>query len=210
MTKQKFKNRLNRFFIRIDHYISEYERTNFLSSYSEDDFDTDLEEMKTLIVNLSTLLFISSNFLNAKTFIIISFDSVKNAETMIINLVNRSLSHFLINNLYINTNDQTSNDLQTDLKIFISFNFVQTHLKMFYSVDLVHICIKNTNSFTYIIINRYTFEMFYDIMINSNVSIQSIVDYKQYLVFIKNIFIDLIALKHTSSTFNSKSNQSHQ
>ncbi len=38
-TKQKFKNRDNRFFIRINHYISEYERTNLSSSYSEDDSD---------------------------------------------------------------------------------------------------------------------------------------------------------------------------
>jgi hypothetical protein len=113
-TKQKFKNRLNRFFIKIDHYISEYERTNFSSSfYSEDDSDIDLiDEMKTLIVNLSTLSLISNNSLNVETFIT-SFDLVENAnaEMMITNLANRSLSHFLINNLHISMNDQTSDDL---------------------------------------------------------------------------------------------------
>ncbi len=88
-TKQKFKNR---FFIRIDHYIFEYERTDSSSSYSEeDDYDTDpIDEMKTLIMNLSTLsllsLFSSSNNLsNAETFMT-SFDLVQNAKMMITNL----------------------------------------------------------------------------------------------------------------------------
>jgi hypothetical protein len=83
--------------------------------------------------------------------------------------------------------DQTSNDLQTDLKM--------SHL-----FDLVHICMKNIimkniDFFTYIIIDRYTSEMFYDIMIDSKTSIQSIVDYEQYLAFIKDIFIDLNRIK---------------
>jgi hypothetical protein len=189
-TKQKFKNR---FFIRIDHYISEYERTNSSSSYSEeDDYDTDLiDEMKTLIVNLSSLsslsLFSNSNNLsNAETFMI-SFDFVQNAEMMITNLANRSLSHYLINNLHICMNDdQTSDVFQTDFKTFSLFDFFV----------LVHICmknitIKNIDFFTYIIIDRYTSEMFYDIMIDSKASVRSIVDYEQYLAFIKNIFIDL-------------------
>ncbi len=193
-TKQKFKNR---FFIRIDHYISEYERTNLSSSYSEDDSDTDLEEMKALIMNLSSLSLFSNsdNLSNVETFII-SFDLVQNAEMMIINLVNRSLSHFLINNIHICMNDdQTANDLQTDLKIFFSFSFVQTDLKMSHFVDLVHICMKNIDFFTYVIIDRYTSQMFYDIMIDSDVSIRSIVDYEQYLAFIKNISIDLNRIK---------------
>jgi hypothetical protein len=105
IAKQKFKNR---FFIRIDHYISEYERTNSSSFYSkEDDYDINLiDEMKTLIINLSILSFISNNFSNVETFII-SFDFVENAnaEIMIINLANRSFNHFLINNLHININD---------------------------------------------------------------------------------------------------------
>jgi hypothetical protein len=106
-TKQKFKNRFNRFFIRIDHYIFEYKETTLSSSYSEDDFDTDLiDEMKTLIVNLSILSLISNNYSNVETFITFA-DLVENgnAEIMITNLANRSLSHFLINNLHINTND---------------------------------------------------------------------------------------------------------
>jgi hypothetical protein len=199
--KQKFKNR---FFIRIDHYISEYERTNSSSSHSEeDDYDTDLiDEMKTLIVNLSALSLLSllsnsNNFSNVETFII-SFDLVQNAEMMITNLANRSLSHFLINNLHTCMNDdQTADDLQTSLKIFFFFSLVQTGLKMSHFVDLVHICMKNTitkdiDFFTYIIIDRYIFEVFYDLMIDSDVFTQSTVDYEQFLAYQKNNKNDLI------------------
>ncbi len=120
IAKQKFKNRFfNQMNKRIHQYISKYERTNSSSSsYSEDDFDTDLiDEMKTLIVNLSSLSFLSllsnsNNLSNAERFII-SFDLGQNAEMMIINLANRSLSHFLINNLHICINDdQISNDVR--------------------------------------------------------------------------------------------------
>jgi hypothetical protein len=181
IAKQKFKNR---FFIRIDQYISEYERTNSSSSYSEeDDYDTDLiDEMKTLIVNLSTLSFISDNSANAETFMI-SFDLVQNAEIMITNLANRSLSHVLINNLHIS------------MKI--------THFS-----DLFHICMKNIDLFTYIIIDRYTFEMFYDIMIDSDVSTRSTAEYDQYLAFKKCRFTflrygyDLIQLSVASMLLN--------
>jgi hypothetical protein len=153
---------------RINQYIFEYEETNLSSSYSENDSDTDLiDEMKTLIVNLSILSFISDNLSNVETFII-SFDSVEKtiAEIIITNLANRSLSHFLINNLHIN-------------------------MKIIHTSDFVHTCMKNIDLFTYIIIDRYTSEMFYDIMIDSKASVRSIVDYEQYLAFIKNIFIDL-------------------
>jgi hypothetical protein len=112
IVKQKFKNRFfNQINKRIDQYIFEYEETNFFSSsYSEDDFDTDLiDEMKTLIMNLSSLSSLSlfsnsNNFSNVETFII-SFDSIENAEIMIINLAIRSFNYFLINNLHINMND---------------------------------------------------------------------------------------------------------
>jgi hypothetical protein len=199
-TKQKFKNR---FFIRIDHYISEFERTNSSFSYSEeDDYDTDLiDEMKTLIMNLSFLSFLSlfsnsNNSSNVETFIT-SFDLVENAnaEIMIINLANRSLSHFLINNLHICMNDdQTSDDLQTDLKKITSSDLIQVDLN---ALIFVHICMKNTimkniDFFTYIIIDRYTSEMFYDIMIDSDVFTQSTIDYEQFLANQKNNKNDLI------------------
>jgi hypothetical protein len=45
---------------------------------------------------------------------------------------------------------------------------------------------KNIDFFTYIIIDRYTFKMFYDIMIDSDVSTRSTAEYDQYLAFKKN------------------------
>jgi hypothetical protein len=157
---------------RIDQYIFEYEGTNFSSSsYSEDDSDTDLiDEMKTLIVNLSALSFISDKSSNVETFMT-SFESVKNAEMMITNLANHSFSHFLINDLHIS------------LKMSHSFDLVQIDLNV--SI-FVHICMKNIDFFTYIIIDRYTFEMFYDIMIDSDVSTRSTAEYDQYLAFKKS------------------------
>jgi hypothetical protein len=203
-TKQKFKNRLNRFFIRTDHYIFEYERRNLSSSYSEDDFDTDLiDEMKTLIVDLSSLSALSLIFnnSNAKTFMI-SFDLVQNAEMMITNLVNCSLSHVLINNLHICMNDDnTSNDFQTNLKTFTLSGDLN-------ALTFAHICMKKIDSFTYMIIDRYTSEMFYDIMIDQMLS-----DNQQLIMnnfsHIKRIIrmILLTLSKQKQSTFNSKSNQ---
>ncbi len=176
IAKQKFRNRFfNQMIKRINQYIFEYEETNSSSSYSEDDFDTDLiDEMKTLIINLSTLSLISNKLSNAETFMIL-FDLVQNAEIMITNLANRSLNHFLINNLHIS------------LKMF--------HSSKFHFSDRIHICMKNIDFLTYMIIDRYTSEMFYDIMINSKALIRLIVDYERYLAFIKNILIDLIRAK---------------
>ncbi len=68
-------------------------------------------------------------------------------------------------------------------------------MKILHSFDLVHICMKNIDLFTYIIINRYTFAIFYEIMIDSTTLIRSIVDYEQYLTFIKNTSIDLNRIK---------------
>jgi hypothetical protein len=147
-------------------------------------------------MNLSFLsLFSNSNNLsNIETFII-TFESVKNAEMMIINLANRSLNHFLTNNLHINMNDdQTSDDLQTDLKTLTSFDLIQIDLNVFIFVHIYmkNIIMKNIDSFTYMIIDRYTFEMFYDIMIDSDVFRRSAVDYKQFLAYQKNNKNDLI------------------
>jgi hypothetical protein len=116
---------------------------------------------------------------------------------MIINLVNRLLDHFLIDNLYISMNNQTSNNLQVDLKNdhLSQINHVQIRLKISQSSYFVHICMKNIDFFIYIIIDRYTSEIFYDIMIDSKVLIRLIVDYEQYLAFIKNITIDLNRIK---------------
>jgi hypothetical protein len=134
-------------------------------------------------MNLSSLLFLSlfsnsDNFSNVETFMI-SFDLVQNAQIMITNLDNRSLSHLLINNLHICMNDQASDNLQTDLKNFSSS-------------DLVHIFMKNIDLFTYIIIDCYTSDTFYEIMIDSSVFRRFTVDYEQFLVYQKNNKNDLI------------------
>jgi hypothetical protein len=163
---------------RIDQYISEYEETNPSSSYSEDDSDTDLtDEMKALIVDLPALPPIPDNPSNVETFMT-SFGPVKNAEMMTTNLANRSLSHFLTNNLHTCMNDdQTSNVLQTDLK-----NPSPTGLN---APTPIHTCMKDTDPFTYITTDRYTSEMFYDIMIDSDASTRSTAEYGQYLTFKK-------------------------
>jgi hypothetical protein len=82
--------------------------------------------------------------------------------------------------------DQTSNDLQTGLKTLTISDLIEIGLNV-----LIHTCMKNIDLFTYMIIDRYTSAVFYDIMIDSRASVQSIVDYEQYLAFIKNISIDL-------------------
>jgi hypothetical protein len=94
-------------------------------------------------------------------------------------------------------NDETSDDLQIDLKNdnLSQMNHVQISLKLSQFSDLVHICMKNIDLFTYIIIDRYTSEMFHDIMIDFETSVRLIVDYEQYLAFIKNIIIDLNRIK---------------
>ncbi len=176
---------------RIDQYISEYEGTNPSSSYSEDDSDTDLtDEMETLIVDLPALPSIPDNPANIETFMT-SFDPVEeaNAEIMTTNLANRSLSHFLTNNLHTSMNDQTADDLQTGLK-------------MIHPSDPVHTCMKDTDPFTYMITDRYTSAVFYEIMIDSEASIRSTAGYGQYLAFIKNTSIDPntpIDLDHTKA-----------
>ncbi len=175
--RQKFKNRFfNQVNKRIDQYISEYEGTDLSSSYSEDDSDTDLiDEMKALIVNLSpfpALPPIPDNPSNVETFIT-SFDPVENAnaEIMTTNLANRSLSHFLTNNL------------QTSLKT--------PYLPEPHPPDPVHTCMKDVDPFTYITTDRYTSEVFYGIMIDSRASVRSTADYEQYLAFTKNTPIEL-------------------
>jgi hypothetical protein len=190
----------------IHQYIAKYEETN-LSSYSEDDSDTDLiKKLKTLRVNSSTLSPISNNFFNTETFIT-SFDLVDNAVMMITNLANCSLRHCLTNNLHINMNDQTSNDLQisddfqTDLKMIISFNLVQNDLNvfMFFHIFKRNIIMKNTDLVTYIIIDCYTFNVFYDIMIDLDVSKQLTTDYVQFLAYQKNNKNDVIDTTKTDA-----------
>ncbi len=87
----------------------------------------------------------------------ISFESIKTSKIIITDLANRSFSHFLI---------KQSTLLQIDLKDD--------------EINIVQISMKNINSFTYVTTNqsdRYTFEKFYEIMIDFEASRFSIADY---------------------------------
>ncbi len=72
-------------------------------------------------------------------------------------------------------------------------------MKKEFFIIIVHTDIKNINFdlFTYVMIfDRYIFEKFYEIMINSNASTKSIAEYEQYLTFNKiDLFIDLNLFK---------------
>ncbi len=172
--KRKFKNRfVDQMNKQIEQYIAEYEE---LDSDENDQNTNDelIKEMKTLMIDFSSFSLFEKNE-NAETFIII-FESMKNPQSMIIDLVNRSFSHYLI-------------DFHTDMKEICS--------KKELSIITVHIDMKNTNhdSFAYVMIfNRYIFKNFYEIMINSSASTKSTAEYDQYLAFKKNkidSFVDL-------------------
>jgi hypothetical protein len=165
---------------RINQYIAEYEGLDSDHSDNKDaDSNPNLEnEMKALMIDFSSLSFFEKDS-NAETFIII-FESMKNFESMIIDLINRSLSHYLID-FHTDMNDQTLND-QNIVNLQIS-------LKNESSIIVVHTNMKNTNSdsFAYVMISdRYTSEKFYEVMIDSEASTKSTAEYDQYLTFKKN------------------------
>jgi hypothetical protein len=167
---------------RIDQYIAEYEELE-----DENDQNTNdemIKEMKALMIEFSSFSSLEKN--NAETFIII-FESMKNFESMIIDLINRSFSHYLID-FHTNMNAQSSsNDRIID--------HLQINLKNESSIIIVHTDMKNTNadSFAYVMIfDRYISEKFYEVMIDSSASTKSIAEYEQYLAFNKiNSIIDL-------------------
>jgi hypothetical protein len=155
---------------RIDQYIAEYEELEELEN--EDDQNTNdelIKEMKALMIEFSSFSFFEKNS-NAESFIII-FESMKNLELMITDLVNQSLSYYLI-------------DFHTDINDQISLK-----------TEFLHTDMKNTNSdsFAYVMIfDRYISKKFYEVMIDSNASTKSTVEYDQYLAFNKmNFTIDL-------------------
>jgi hypothetical protein len=175
---------------RIDQYIAEYEELEELDSDKNDQNTNDelIKEMKALMIEFSFLSFFEKNS-NTETFIII-FESMKNFELMIIDLINRSLSHYLID-FRTDMNDHSLNDQNID--------HLQISLKNGFSIIIVHTDMKNINSdsFTYVMIfDRYISEKFYEMMIDSSASTKSIAEYDQYLAF-KNHKIDsFIDLDH--------------
>jgi hypothetical protein len=172
---------------RIDQYIAEYEELEGLDSDEKNDRDTNdelIKDMKALLIEFSS--FSSFEKDNAEAFIII-FESMKNLQSMIIDLINRSFSHYLID-FHTDMNDQSSSNDQI-------INHLQICLKKESSVIIIHTGMKNINpdSFTYVMIfDRYISEKFYEMMIDSNASTKSIAEYEQYLAFNKmNLTIDL-------------------
>ncbi len=144
-----------------------------------------IKKMKALMIEFSTFSsLLEKNSNDIKTFIII-FESMKNLEMMITDLINRSLSHYLID-FHTDMNDQIIDHLQICLKKEFSIITVHTDMK-----DI------NSDSFAYVMISdRYIFEKFYEMMIDSSASTKSIAEYDQYLAF-KNYKIDsFIDLNH--------------
>jgi hypothetical protein len=166
---------------RIDQYIAEYEELEELEDENDQNTNDELiKEMKALMIEFSSFSFFEKNF-NAETFIII-FESMKNLEIMIVNLINRSLSHYLID-FHTDMNDQSLNDQNLiHLQISLKAEILQTNMKNI-----------NLDSFAYImILDRYISEKFYEMMIDSSASTKSTVEYEQYLAFNKmNSTIDL-------------------
>ncbi len=167
----------------MDQYIPEYEELKELDSNEKDENNEMIKKMKALMIEFSSF----SSFLekkNVEAFIII-FESMKNLQIMINDLNNRSFSHYLID-FRTDMNDQSLNDQ--------NINHLQISLKNGFFIIVLHIMIvytdmKNTNpdSFAYVMIfHRYISKKFHEMMIDSNASTKSTVEYEQYLTFKKN------------------------
>jgi hypothetical protein len=64
--------------------------------------------------------------------------------------------------------------------------FLQISLKNDHFLDLIHISMKDIDSFTYMTIDRYIFEKFYELMIDSGASRTFTAEYGQYLAYHKD------------------------
>jgi hypothetical protein len=172
--RNRFASQMNK---RIDQYIAEYEELD-LDERNQNTNDELIKEMKALIIDFSSFSFSEKD--NAETFIII-FESMKNSQSMIIDLINRSFSHYFID-FHTDMNDQIINHFQICLKKESCIIIVYTDMKNI-----------NSDSFAYVMIfDRYISEKFYEMMIDSNVSTKSSAEYEQYQAFNKmNFSIDL-------------------
>jgi hypothetical protein len=177
---------------RIDQYIAEYEELEELDSddNNQNTNNERVKKIKTLMIEFSSFLFLE-NKSNAETFIII-FESMKNFESMITDLINRSFSHYFID-FRTDMNNQSLHDQNLD--------YSQISLKNeFLIIIIVYTDMKNINlvSFAYVMtLDRYISERFYKMMIDSNALTKSTAEYDRYLAF-KNHKIDLfIDLNHT-------------
>ncbi len=185
--QNRFVDQMNK---RIDQYIAEYEELE-----DENDQNTNdelIKEMKVLMIEFSSLLSLLEKNENTETFIII-FESMKNFEMMIVDLINRLFSHYLID-AHTDINDQSLND-QSQKLVHLQISLKNEFFIIALHIIIVHTDMKNTNldSFAYVIIfNRYISEKFHEVMIDSNASTKSTAEYEQYLAFNKmNLTIDL-------------------
>ncbi len=83
---------------------------------------------------------------------------------------------------------------QIDTEINQNTISLQISLKNDHFLNLIHISMTKIDSFIYMIIDRYIFERFYKLMIDSSASRTFIAKYEQYLAFKKNdidFFTDL-------------------
>jgi hypothetical protein len=162
---------------RIDQYIAEYEGLEGLEDENDQNMNGELiKEMKALMIEFSSFSFLEKDS-NAEAFII-TLGSMKNSTMMIVDLTNRSLSHYLIDfRTDMNDQSQSSNDQIIDrLQISLKVRSLHTGMKNI-----------NSDSFAYVMIfDRYISEKFYEMMIDSSASTKSTAEYGQYLAFKKN------------------------
>jgi hypothetical protein len=113
---------------RIDQYIAEYEELEELENENDQNTDSEMiKKMKALMIEFSSFFsFLEKNEI-AETFII-TFESMENFESMIIDLIIKSFSHYLID-FYTNMNDQIINHLQISLKNEFIIIVVHTDMK---------------------------------------------------------------------------------
>jgi hypothetical protein len=152
---------------RIDQYIAEYEELEGLEDEDDQDMNDELtKKMKALMIEFPSFSSFEKDT-NTETFIT-TFEPMKNPESMITDLVNRSFSHYLT-------------DFHTGMK--------ETCSKKESPITTVHTGMKATNRdpFAYVMTpDRYTSEKFYGVMIDSSASAKSTAEYDQYLAFKKN------------------------
>jgi hypothetical protein len=148
--------------------------------------------MKALMIEFSSSSPLEKNE-NAEAFIT-TFGSMENLGSMTTDLINRSFSHYFID-FHTDMNDQSSSNDQI-------IDHLQICLKKGFSMIIIHTGMKNTNpdSFAYVMtFDRYISEKFYEMMIDSNASTKSTVEYDQYLIFKKHKIDSSIDLNVTKT-----------
>ncbi len=110
----------------MNQYITDFEKVDFDYENNENSKDDDLnDEMKTLIIEF--LSFSSPDKFSATETFMISFESMKTSRIMIIDLANRSFSHFFIKQFIvpqIGLKDDEVNAFQIGMKNIDFFTYM--------------------------------------------------------------------------------------